>query len=309
MTVASGLQRDIAVVDEATFGTTPTTPGFKYVRVMEGSGMTATKVAEVIRQLTNHANPIDMVQLGQDATGSYELVPSYGDAYESFLLAAIRQSTFTTNVAWNGRVAGISKTIEEKITGTAANYLRFTGAEVEQLDISVTAREVIKSTVSLQAKQAAISTSVIAGATYTAANTEEVYTALTASGLAIHSLSPVPAVRSINLSIRHALTPINTVGNLTRSGSAFDMIEITGSVETLFEDKAAYDRFIGHNSGSLVFTVGSVTAKKYTFTLPKVYFNEGTVSQTATGPVSVTLGYTAVYDGTNGSISITKAVA
>lgn len=309
MAFASGMQRDIAVVDEATYGTTPTTPAFKLVRVLEGSGMNGTKVGEVIRQLTNHSNPIDMVQLGQDATGNYELVPSYGDAYESFLLAAIRQSSFTTNTAWNGRVAGVSKTIEEKITGTAANYLRFTGAEVEQLDISVTAREVMKSSISLQAKQASISTSAISGATYTASNTEEVYTALTASGLAIQSLSPVPAVRSISMSVRHAITPINTVGNLTRSGTTFDQIEVTGSIETLFEDKAAYDLFLNHTSGSIVFIVGSVTAKKYRFTLPKVYFQEGTFSQTGTGPVSATFGYTAVYDGTNGTIKIEKAVA
>lgn len=309
MAFASGMQRDIAIIDEVTYGTTPTTPAFKYVRVLEGSGMNGTKVTEVIRQLTNHSNPIDLTQLGQDAAGTYELVPSYGDAYEQLLLGAIRQSSFTANVAWNGRVAQVSKTIEEKITGTAANYLRFTGAEIEQMDISVTAREVMKSSVSIQAKAAAIATSAIAGATYTAANTEEVYTALTASGLAIHALNPVPTVRSISMSIRHALTPINTLGNLNRSGTSFDQIEVTGSVETIFEDKAAYDRFLGHNSGSLAFTVGSVTAKKYTFTLPKVYFQEGNFSQTGNGPVAVTLGYTAVYDGTNGTIKIDRAVA
>jgi hypothetical protein len=309
MTFASGMQRDIAIVDEVTFGSTPATPSFKLVRVLEGSGMNPTKVAEVIRQLTAHSNPVDLVQLGQDAAGKYELVPSYGDAFESFLLAAIRQSAFTANVAWNGRVAAVSKTIEEKITGTALNYLRFTGAEVEQLDLSVAAREVMKASVSLQAKDAVIATTAISGATYAAVNAEEVYTGIQVAGLALMSLSPVPSVRAIQMSVRHALTAINTVGNLNRSGTSFDQIEVTGSVETLFEDKTAYDKFLNHSSGALAFTIGTVTAKKYTFTLPKVYFSEGTFSQAGTGPVSATLGFQAVYDGTNGTIKIEKAVA
>jgi hypothetical protein len=308
MAFASGMQRDIAVISEVTYGTTPATPAFKYARVLEGSGMNATKATEVIRQLTSHSNPIDLIELGQDASGNYTLVPSYGDAFESIMLAAIRRSSFTTNTAWNGRDA-ISMSIEEKITGTAANYLRYTGVEVESFDINVTARQFMQSSVQVQGKQAAIATTAITGATYTAANTEEVYTALSVANLAVQSLSPAPSVRSITASIKHAMSPVNVLGSKYRSGTTFDQIDVTGQVETIFEDSAAYTAFLNHTSGALTFTVGTVTAKKYKFTFPKVYFQEGTVSQTGNGPVLVTLGYTAVYDGTNGTVKIEKAVA
>lgn len=307
MAFASNMQRDIAVINEVTYGTTPATPGFKYARVLEGSGMNATKSAEVIRQLSSHSNPVDLVELGQDANGAYTLVPSYGDAFESLLLSAIKQDAFTTNIAWNGRDV-TSHTFEEKITGTAANYLRYTGVEIESLDINVTARQFMQASVQVQGKQAAISTTAITGATYTAVNSEEVYTGLGVSGLAIHSLSPVPSVRSITASIKHGLNPINVLGSKYRSGTSMDQIDVTGQVETLFEDSTAYNAFLNHASGALTFTVGTVTTKKYKFTFPKVYFNEGTVSQTGSGPVLVTLGYTAVYDGTNGSVKIEKAI-
>jgi hypothetical protein len=310
MTVASGLVRDVAFIDEVAFGTTPASPAFTLARVMENSGMHGTKAAEVIRQLSAHGNPIDLVQLGQDAAGSYNLVPTYGGVFETLLLAAIRQSAFTTNTAWNGRVALISKTIEEKMTGTAAVYARYTGAELEQLDLDATVRQVLKATATFQAKQVALATSAIASSTYAAVGTEEVYTALGVSGIAVLGLSPVPQIRSIKMSIKHALTPILTVGNLTRqAASAFDQIEVTGSIETLFEDKAAHDLFTGHTSGSLALTIGTVTTKKYTITLPKVYFEAGEPSQAGTGPISVTFGFRGVYDGTNGAIKIDRAVA
>lgn len=308
MAFASGMQRDIAVINEVTYGTTPATPAFKYMRVTEGSGMNATKSADVIRQLSTHSNPVDLIELGQDASGSYAMVPSYGDAFENMLLAAIRRTAFTTNTAWNGRDV-VSQSIEEKITGTAANYLRFTGVEVESLDINVTARQLMQSSVQLQGKQASIATTALTGATYTAANTEEVYTGLGVTGLAIQSLSPVPSVRSITASIKHAIDPINTLGSKYRSATVFDQIDVTGQVETMFEDNAAYQAFLNHTSGAITFTVGSVTLKKYRFTFPKVYFQEGTVSQTGNGPVIVTLGYTAVYDGTNGTVKIERAIA
>jgi hypothetical protein len=308
MTFASGLQRDVAVVDEAAWGATPATPSFAYARVLQGSGMNATKQTELIRQLSSHANPIDLVQLGQDASGSYALVPSYGGAFETFLLAAIRQSAFTTNTAWNGR-STLSKTIEEKFTGTAANYIRFTGVEVESMDISLAARGLMEAAINVQGKAGAYATSLISGATYAAVNTEEYYNALGVSSIAIQSLSPVPSVRSLKCSIKHALTPINTVGNMYRSGNAFDMIEVTGSIETLFEDNSALAAFLSRASGSIVFVVGTVTTKKYRFTFPKVYFQEGSISQAGAGPILATLAFSAVYDGTNGTVKIERAVA
>jgi hypothetical protein len=310
MTVGSGIIRDVATIDEVTFGTTPASPAFALMRVLDGSGMHATKVVDVLNQLSAHGNPVDMVQLGQDAVGSYSLVPSYGGAFETMLLAAIRQSAFTANVAWNGRVAQVSKTFEEKITGTALNYLRFTGVEIEQLDLELTARQVAKATISVQAKQMAIATSALASATYAAVNTEEVYTGLTVSSIAMLGLAPVPSITSLKLSVKHALTPLEVIGSLTRVGpSPIGRIEVTGSIETLFEDKTAHDLFLNHTSGALTATLGTVTTKKYTINVPKVFFQEGAVSQAGNGPISATFGFTGIYDGTNGCIQITKAVA
>jgi hypothetical protein len=310
MTFGAGIIRDVATIDEVTFGTTPASPAFTLMRVLEGSGMHATKVVDVINQLSAHGNPIDMVQLGQDAMGSYNLVPSYGGAFETMLLAAIRQSAFTANVAWNGRAPLTSKTFEEKIVGTATNYLRFTGVEVEQLDLDLTARQVAKATLSVQAKQMAVATSALASSTYAAVNTEEVLTGLTVSSIALLGLSPVPSITSLKLSVKHPLSPITVLGSLTRVGpSPYDRIAVTGSIDTVFEDRTAHDLFLNHASGALAMTLGTVTTKKYTINIPKVYFQEGAVSQAGSGPITATFGFTGVHDGTNGCIQITKAVA
>ena len=310
MTVASGLVRDVAVIAEATFGSTPSSPTFALMRVLEGSGMRGTKATELIRQLSTRSNPVDLVQLGQDGMGSYQMVPSYGGAFETVLLNAIKQSTFTTNVAWNGRYSGGSMTFEEKITGTSANYFRYTGVEVEQLDLDATARQVLKASVNVQAQDLTVTTTAISTSTYTAVGTGEVFTALTVSGLSMLGLTTVPQVRSLKMSIKHALTPIYSLGNTYRTvASAFDMIDLTGSVETLFEDKDAYGLFLNHTSGALALTVGTTTTDKYTINLPKVYFSEGDISQAGTGPIVATFGFTAVDDGTNGCIQVTREVA
>lgn len=310
MAVASGLVRDVAVIAESTFGTTPASPTFALMRVMEGSGMHGTKATEIIRQLSAHGNPVDLVQLGQDAIGSYQMVPVYGGAFETVLLNAIKQSTFTTNVAWNGRYTGGSMTFEEKVTGTSANYFRYTGVEVEQLDLDATVRQVLKATANVQAQDLTVTTTAITTSTYTAVGTGEVFTGLTVSSIAMLGLTTVPSIRSLKMSVKHALTPIYSLGNTYRTtASALDLIDLTGSIETIFEDKTAHDLFLNHSSGALTMTIGSTTNNKYTINMPKVYFQEGEISQAGTGPIIATFGFTAVYDGTNGSISITKAVA
>jgi predicted transcriptional regulator len=156
----------------------------------------------------------------------------------------------------------------------------------------------------------AVATSAIASSTYAAVNTEEVYTGLTVSALAMLGLSPVPSITSLKVSIKHPLSPIPVIGSLTRVGpSPYDQIAVTGSIDTVFEDKTAHDLFLNHTSGALAVTIGTVSAKKYTINIPKVYFQEGAVSQAGSGPISATFGFTGVYDGTNGCIQITRAVA
>jgi len=308
MTFASGLQRQIAIVAESTYGTTPATPAFTYARVLEGATINGVKQAEIIRQLSQHVNAIDYVQLGQDAAGSYNLVPTYGGAFETLLLQAIRQSAFSTNTAWNGRVES-SFTVEEQVTGTAANYLRYTGAQVESLNLSMVARGLVEASVNLQGQDFAYATSTIAGATYAAVGTGEFYNALGVSGIAIQGLSPVPSVRSLKCSIKHALQPVNVVGNINRVGHISDMIEVSGTVETYFEDNSALSLFLNHSSGSLVFIMGTVTLNKYRVTFPKVFFSKGEVSQAGAGPIMATFDFAGVYDGTNGAVKIDKAVA
>lgn len=307
MALASGMQRGIAVIAEATYGTTPATPAFNYMRVLEGSGMSVQKQTDIIRQLSDHSNPFDLVELGYDTSGTYQLVPSYGGAFETLLAGAFK-STFSTNTMWNGRTQP-SYTIEEKITGTAANYHRFTGVEIESIELVAQARSYLQASISTTGKDATMSTSIVTGATYTAATTGEAMTSLSVANLAMLGLATVPSVRSIRLNVSHAHTPITVVGNKYRVGTSMDQINATGTVETMFEDKSAYDLFLNHTQGALSFTVGATTLQKYKFTLPAVRFNEGTVSQTGNGPVLVTLGFTAVYDGTNGTVKVEKAVA
>jgi len=308
MTIASTARSRVAYIPEVTYGTTPATPAFQELRRTSGNLVTkkGTVVSDEIRL---DRNVRDEFMVSQDVNGSYDLELSYG-SYDDLLAAALF-GDWSSNVLWNGSTEK-SFTFEETVDlggGTYA-YSRFAGCEVSTLALNFNSRAAVKGSVSLMGKQETTGSAIISGATYTAPNTNKIETAVSVASLSVASLSPVPKIKSLSLNVNNNLRIRDRIGSLYTEQFGMGQSDITGTLEAYFETNALYDAVLAHGGGAISLVVGAVSTKKYQIDLPNVVFLDGAKKLGGKNDdVMVSLPIRALYDGSNGSMKITRAVA
>lgn len=307
MAFANGSGARVAYVAETAYATTPATPTFKVLRVT-GGGMRTDKSTVVSDEIRADRNVAGEGLVGIDASGSYDFELTYGTMDD--LLASALQGAWATNVLKNG-VTPSYVTFEETLNlGGSSSFSRFTGCSVNSLSLSISAREKVTGTINLMGQKETLATSIVTGATYTAANSEPI---LTASGhvASLSVAAGTPKVRSLTLEIANNLRARPVVGSLYSEEPGSGRFEVTGTLQAYFESNALYQSVLDHGGGAISFTVGAATTKKYTISLPNVQFLNG--SRVIGGndqDIMVDIPYRAVYDGTAAcSLQITRAVA
>lgn len=307
MAIAVASRSRVAYVAETAFGTTPATPAFIEIRRTNGN-LRTKKGTQVSDEMHLDRNVRDELQLAQDVTGSYDFELSYG-TFDDILAAAL-QGSWATDVLTNGATEQ-SFTFEETadLGGGSFAYNRFLGCEVNGLTLNVPARKIVTGTVDIMGQQEAQDVAIIAGATYTAPNTNIIEVANSVASLSVAGLTPTPIVKNLTLNIGNNLRIRERLGSLYADSFGSGQMDITGSMDVYFSSNALYAAVLAHGSGALSFTIGGVTLKKYTISLPVIRFLDGARKVGGKNDdIMVTVPFRAIYDGSK-SISITRAVA
>lgn len=308
MAIASTSRSRVAYIAETVFGTTPASPTFKELRRTSGN-LRTKKTTVQSDQITLDRNVRDEYMVAQDIEGSYDVEFS-ADTLDDMLSAALR-GTWTTNVLVNGTTEP-SFTFEETIDIGGSNvYHRYDGCMVDTLALNIASRKALTGSLGIKGQNEALGTAILTGATYTAATTTPVETAVSVASLAIAGITPVPKIRSISLNIANNLRARDTVGSLYTEQFGMGKCDVTGTVEAYFESNSLYQAVLDHGGGALSFTVGGTANKKYTFLLPSIRLLDGAKKLGGKNDdVMVSLPFRALYDATTaGSIKITRAVA
>jgi hypothetical protein len=306
MAIASTARTRAAYIAETEPGVTPATPTFKEFRRTTGN-LRTKKTTVQSDQITLDRNVRDEYMVGQDVEGSYDFEFS-ADTHDDILAGALR-GTWATNVLVNG-VTEPSFTFEETIDlGGSYAYHRFDGCVIDTLALSFASRKAITGSVNIKGQQQTLATAIISGATYTAATTTPVETAVNVASLTVAGASA--KVRSLSLNIANNLRGRETVGDLYVDSFGMGMCDVTGTIEAYFESNTLYQSVLDHGGGAVSLTAGGTADKKYTFLLPAVKFLDGAVKLGGKNDdVMVSIPFRAIYDATTaGSIKITRAVA
>lgn len=307
MPFASGSEVRVAYVAETVFGTTPATPSFKTARVTTG-GLRTNKQTGTSDERQADRNVRDEFLLGLGAGGNYAAELSYG-TFDDWI-EAVLCGTWTTNVLKNGSTRR-SFTVEETLElGATDSFSRFTGAVLGGASLSLTAREKASLSFDWLAQKETLATAIVVGATYAAPNTKAIMTA-SKSVAALDVAGSTAKVRSLTLAIANNLRERPEVGSLYSNEFGIGRCDVTGTIEAYFESNALYQSVLDHGSGALSFTIGDVTAEKYTILLPKIRFGDGERRVGGNNDdVMVSIPYRAILDDTEAcSIKITRAVA
>jgi hypothetical protein len=205
-----------------------------------------------------------------------------------------------------------SFTLEKKIPcGATTEYLRYTGMEVNELSLSVKAKEIVTGSMSFIGKGGTVAQAIANGATYVDPNDNDVMNAAAHfASLTVGGVSN-PHIQGIELSVNNNLRAASAVGSVDSLGIGYGRFEVSGSMDVYFEDTTLYSLFLAGTAASLTFTIGGTTGEKYTFLVPNLKFETATTDSGGNDEdMMCKLGFSGLYDATEGcTLSITRAVA
>lgn len=304
--MASGSDLRVALVAEATFGVTPSTPSFETLRLTSG-GLSTTKETVVSEEIRNDQNITDELQVGQDVAGSYPFEMSYG-SFDDLIEAALG-GTWVTNVLKNGTTKRFFTFEETLELGATDTYRRFTGCMVNTLSLNIAARQKITGSIGLMGKQETLATAIVTGATYANPNSEGVMVAGTSVGtVTLGSLSNT-CVKSLSLEINRGLRPRHCIGSIYTEELIYGMCNVTGQIEVYFDSNEAYQAVLDHGTAAISATLGHDANKKYTLSIPRAVWTDGSVQIGGnTDDVMVRMPFRGTLSNDH-SVQITRAVA
>jgi len=302
-TTATGSRHSMGFIAESSYGSTPSTPAFADIRHTSCNlGLTKSELesAEIRtdRQIAHfrHGN--------KSVAGDIGIELSYG-TFDDFLEAALcgTWDTDTPSAGIDQLQAGVTRrsfTVERKFANLdTPEYHRYTGLEINTLNLTVAPDAMITGTFGAIAQDYAIDTSIVSGATYPAATTTEPFDSF--SGTINEGGSPIGSVTAIDMTLENGLNPLFVIGSATTDLPSIGKSRVTGNLTVFFQSKALLDKFINETASSLVFVLSDPAGNTYDFTFPNIKYNGGQPDVDGEGEVTISLPFIALYDSTEGS--------
>jgi hypothetical protein len=199
------------------------------------------------------------------------------------MIQSLMFSSWSSDVIKNGAGVGESMTLERRIAlpSGSYDYMRFVGCVVNQMSLDISAGEIITGRFDMMGKWGGRATSIITGATYTDSDDVAVMSAASQFGsLSMDGITGTPKIRSISIQMTNNIRQQDALGSVDAIGLAPGRFEATGSMEVYFENGNMFDAFLNHDDVALEFTLGSVTAEKYTFLFPTIKLERNMASRT-----------------------------
>lgn len=309
MPIANASECRLGVIAETAWGTTPATPAFNVLRYTGESFAYETETAQS-NEIRPDRNVTDNIRLGQQAGGGFDFELSYGQL--DTILESLFYNTWATNVLTNGATQK-SMTFEKTFEmGATDNFFRYVGCIADTMSLSIAARSIITGSLGFVGKGGTTGTAIIAGATYVNPTTKDVMSAsVDFAGLSMSGMSPTPSIKSVELNFANNLRGQPVVGSNELVGVGAGRFMVTGRISAYFDDMDLYNAYLLGTASSLAMTLGSVTAEKYTISLPKIKFTNGAVQAgSADSDVMADMDFIALFDsGISGTARITRAVA
>lgn len=296
--MASGSLHQVArSVAESARGTTPTTPVLQILR--DGrftGGLTRTLVRDPA--IKPDRNLVDARLGPKNVAFSLPFTLAYG-AYDTEL-EALLMGTWTDNRLKNGTTRRYF-TYERKFTEFSSDdkpYLRYPGSELNTMELTISnGGAIVEGSFGLIGlDQSAPASTIISGATYTAAPTDPAFGSFDGSVSEGGSVSAI--VTELKLNVSNGIEAQHVIGDPASNDSTVGDFEVSGSVGLQYRNNAMLDKALAETTSSISVTLEDLLGSSLVIELPKIKFDIGTPDVSQKGLVSLTLPFTAMYDST-----------
>lgn len=291
MTKANSRNTNLAYVTEVTPGVTPATPAFKLIRLTDES-LNVDRQFVFSNELNGKRGQKSMSLVGRSGSGGTNGELSYA-TYDDWLESLFR-GTWATDVLIDGDTPKTFTLEVKNETGATDIYKRHLGAQAESATLAFKARDTSKISFEFSSLDSDFSNAALAGATYTASNTNPIMNGADWASLTMAGLT-IGCVDALSLTFKNNLSPIACLGSLPLTDQVSGGLEVTGSMSIILSDDE-YDVLRAYADGtatSLMVTVGRDAGSKYKIELPNLALEDTKI---------------AANSGDNGSMMISASI-
>lgn len=192
--------------------------------------------------------------------------------------------------------------------GATDAYLRYRGSRIGQLNMTFQAQQATTGSIQILGLDETTGTAIISGATYPAANTNDVQSAIDVGTIYVGNTTTTLYYTEISLALNNNLRAQNALGQVGAVGIGYGRREITGNLTAYFENLDIYEEAVSNNKVAIGWTTSDGT-NDYTYFLPKVAFTgRRAVASGNNQDIFAELQFQALVESTVGaSISIQNA--
>lgn len=301
---------DISYVAEATPGVTPATPAFQILPTTGGSPelKTTTQVSEAIR---SDRQIDDLIPVDAEVIGDLNFELSYAP-YKPLLQQILRPTAGPSDAVINGNKAPQTYTFCKRVVASATTYyFYYTGVVLGNLKLSFSTGSRLTGSISVIGETETPTETGIVGQTFVQPPAHVIMNSV--DNILDLSLTGLPAntcFKSLELTIDNSSTGAKCIGVYGNSEVADFGLNITGSIETYFEDLVLYQKFKAAEAFAMAIELKDGLDNELKMTFPKCKFEELSVpipgkDQFLTMPGTLralrdqALGYTAKFEFTD----------
>lgn len=296
--MASGSRHSLRYIQETVRGTTPATPALKTLR-NTGTTLGLSKETLQSEEMVSDRMVRDVRGGAYSVAGDINFELSYGSLDD--MIEATMMGTWAANVLKIGSMRRYF-TMERyfaDIAGADKPYHRFTGCELNTMQLSVNANAMVKGSFGVLGANMTSATTALTGSTYPAVNTNAIVDSFT--GTLTEGGVAIAVITEIALSVENNIEARYVVGSKASIDPSLGRANVSGNITAFFENSVLLDKFINDTNSSIIFNCPGTGTQNYQFNLPNIKYTGGQPDVSGEGPITLSMPFTALYDNTQAS--------
>lgn len=191
-------------------------------------------------------------------------------------------------------------TFERKYTDLSNKFIRFVGVEVNRFQLQMQLEERITASFGMMGSKAIPAEAAIAGATYAATNSNEIFTVTDNITGIFEDNTPIELTQ-LSLELNNELRSRNVLGKLGAQSLGAGKCRVSGSFEMFLDDLGMMTKYVNFTSTSLIIYLHDTAGNKYVIDIPKVQLSDGSAPvQGESSDVMQPFNFTAILHGDDG---------
>lgn len=185
------------------------------------------------------------------------------------------------------------------LPGGSNPYYLYTGVEVNNVQLQISANAMITGTFSVLGKGQETASSAPAGTTYNPESTTSPLDSF--SGELKENGNTIAVITEIQLNLENGLETRFVVGSKDSINPSSGRSNCSGTITAYFEDSTLVDKFLNETESSIEFTLPDGAGNKLRVELPRIKYTGGQPDVSGEGPITLSMPFQALLDSTEGT--------